>query len=490
MLEVQYRASATTTPPVIAISFPFRLPLPGVSFLPALAVLASAVIVADARAADPDAAKMTLSVSQSRLENGLELVLHEDHRTPIVAVDVWYHVGSKDEPAGREGFAHLFEHLMFQGSKHVPEDTYFRYLERAGASNVNGTTNEDRTNYFETVPKNRLELALWLESDRMGFLLEHVDEQTFASQRNVVKNERRQNYENAPYGLVGQFLDEALFPLGHPYHHPTIGNPADLDAASLEDVREFFRTWYAPNNATLVIAGDIDPAATRALVDKYFGPISRGEAPARPALQAPPVQLAGERRLEIEAGVELARVVVAWPTPRFFAPGDAELDLLARLFTSGKTSRLYKRLVYDEQIAQDVSANQASGELGSKFEIAVTGKPGRTPEELLAAVDAELAKIQDTGPSDAELSRARAAFLAQQAFGLERVGSRADVVSTYAHYVGDPGYLPRDLARYEGATVAGIRDAARSSLPAGKRIVALVRPTKGAPLAGRLKGAP
>jgi predicted Zn-dependent peptidase len=452
----------------------------------ALAVLATAA--ADAHATDPDAAKMSLTVTQSRLDNGLELVLHEDHRTPIVAVDVWYHVGSKDEPAGREGFAHLFEHLMFQGSKHVPEDTYFRYLERAGASNVNGTTNEDRTNYFETVPKNRLELALWLESDRMGFLLEHVDEQTFASQRNVVKNERRQNYENAAYGLVGKFVDEALFPQSHPYHHLTIGSPADLDAASLEDVRQFFRTWYAPNNATLVIAGDIDPGATRALVDKYFGPIPRGEAPARPALQAPPVQLAGEKRLEMEAGVELARVVVAWPTPRFFAPGDAELDLMARVLTAGKTSRLYKRLVYDEQIAQDVSADQGSGELGSKFEIAVTGKPGRTPEDLLAAVDAELAKVQDAGPSDAELSRARASILAHQAFSLERVGSRADIVGTYAHYVGDPGYLPTDLARYEGATVAGLRDAARNWLPPGKRIVALVRPVKGAPLAGRLKG--
>jgi len=439
-----------------------------------------------AGAADPEAARMVLPIQQSRLQNGLTLVLQEDHTTPIVAVDVWYGVGSKDEEVGREGFAHLFEHLMFQGSKHVPEDTYFRYLERSGASNVNGTTDADRTNYFETVPRNRLELALWLESDRMGFLLDHVDEQTFASQRDVVKNERRQNYENAPYGLVGQYVDEALYPASHPYHHLTIGSPADLDAAKLADVRRFFQTWYVPNNATLVIAGDIDPHATRALVDKYFGPIPGAALP--PRLQVPPVHLAGETRLEIEAGVELPRVVIAWPTPQFFAPGDAELDLLARALAAGKTSRLYKKLVYDDQIAQDVSASQGSRELGSEFEIAATAKPGHSPEELLAAIDAELAKVRDAGVTDAELSRARAALLSHDAFNLERVGARADTINVYAHYAGDPGYLPRDIARYEAATAGGVRDAARTSLPPDKRVVAIVRATKGAPLAGRQVG--
>jgi predicted Zn-dependent peptidase len=458
-------------------------------------VLAAGVIAAlglrgaPVRAADPDAAKITLGVSSTRLDNGLELVLHEDHRTPIVAVEVWYHVGSKDEPVGRQGFAHLFEHLMFQGSKHVPEDTYFRYLERAGASNVNGTTNEDRTNYFETVPKNRLDLALWLESDRMGFLLEHVDEQTFAGQREVVKNERRQNYENAPYGMVPRFVAEALYPPGHPYHHLTIGSPEDLNAATLDDVRQFFRTWYVPNNATIVIAGDIDPQATRDLVAKYFGPIPKGPAPDRPSLRTPALQLTSETRLEVEAGVELPRVVIAWPSPAFFAAGDADLDLLARVLTAGKTSRLYKRLVYDDQIAQDVSANQESGQLGSSFKIIATAKPGHTPEELLAAIDAEVAKVQDAGPADTELDRSRASFLAHEAFSLEHVGTRADVVSTYDHYLADPGYLPMDIGRYEAATTRSVRDAARAWLPAGKRVVAIVRPVKGTPLAGRLKGA-
>jgi zinc protease len=449
-----------------------------------LCAVAMAALMAAPYAQDVKYEKYTLS-------NGMTVILHEDHALPVATVNIWYHVGSKDEPPHRSGFAHLFEHLMFQGSKHVPEDTYFRYLERAGASNVNGSTSQDRTNYFETVPKNRLELALWLESDRMGFLLEHVDEQSFAGQREVVKNERRQNYENAAYGLVGKYVDETLYPADHPYHHLTIGSPEDLDLATLEDVRQFFRTWYAPDNATLVVAGDIDPQATRALVDKYFGPIPRGGPPARSASSsAPPVQLSSEARLEVEAGVELPRVVIAWPTPRFFAAGDSELDLLARALTAGKTSRLYKRLVYDDQIAQDVSASQASAELGSKFEITATAKPGHTPEELLTAIDTELAKLEDRAMSDAELMRARAAFLAHEAFGLERVGSRAELLNTYVHYLGDPGYLPKDVARYEATTPAGVRDVARAWLLPGKRVVAFVRPTKGAPLAGRLKGAP
>jgi predicted Zn-dependent peptidase len=239
-----------------------------------------------------------------------------------------------------------------------------------------------------------------------------------------------------------------------------------------------------PNNATLVIAGDIDPAATRALVEKYFGPIPGDAIAPRPPV--PRVELAGEVRLEIEAGVELPRVLVSWPTPPFFAAGDAELDLLARALTSGKTSRLYRRLVYDDQIAQDVSASQGSRQLGSEFEITATAKPGHTPEELLAAIDTELAKVRDQGITDAELSRSHAAFLSHDAFNLERVGARADTINAYAHYAGDPGYLPKDIARYDQATLGGVREAARAWLPAERRVVGIVRATKGAPLAGRL----
>jgi zinc protease len=452
----------------------------------ALATLALAP--ATASADDPEASKIASAERTTRretLENGLQVVVHEDHRTPIVAVNLWYHVGSKDEPPGRFGFAHLFEHVMFQGSKHVPEDTYFRFLERAGASNVNGTTSEDRTNYFETVPRNRLELALWLESDRMGFLLDHVDAKTFAGQREVVKNERRQNYESAPYGLVVQYVDEALFPTSHPYHHLTIGEPADLDAATLDDVRGFFRTWYVPGNASLVVAGDVDSAATLAMVERYFGPIpASAGAPPPPRLTTPP--LAGETRLEIEAGTELGRVEVDWITPAYFAPGDGELDLLARALAATKTSRLFKRLVYDEQIAQDVAAYEDSRQIASKFGIVATAKPGHTPEELLRAIDEELGKVQVSGIDDAELARARTAIVTTQAFGLEGVSGQANAINTFVHYTGDPDYLPRDIARYEAATTASVRDAARTFLPLGRRVVALVRPVKGAPLAGRL----
>jgi predicted Zn-dependent peptidase len=450
----------------------------------ALALLLGAPL--GARGADPDAAKITLPIRESTLANGLRVVLHEDHGAPIVAVDLWFHVGSKDEAVGRHGFAHLFEHVMFQGSKHVPEDTYFRDLERVGATNINGSTNADRTNYFETVPSNRLELALWLESDRMGFLLEHADAQTFAVQRDVVKNERRQNLENAPYGRVPQFVAEALYPAAHPYHHLTLGEPADLDAATLDDVKQFFRAWYVPNNATLVIAGDIDPDATLKLVEQYFAPIPRGVVPERPA--PPQVTLTAETRVPVEAGVELGRVVLAWPTPAYFAPGDGDLDLVARVLSAGGTSRLYKRLVYDAQIAQDVAAYQASQQLGSRFEISATAKPGHTPEELLAAIDEELARLRDAGVTDAELARARTGFLAPEAFALEHVGQRADHINAYAHFTGEAGYLPKDIARYEAATTTSLRDAARTWLPADRRVVLVVRPTRGAPLSGRVAG--
>ena len=435
-------------------------------------------------AAPNDTSKVVLAFEKYKLANGLEVILHEDKRTPIVTVNLWYHVGSKDEPAGKNGFAHLFEHVMFQGSKHVPEDTYFRYLERAGATNINGTTNLDRTNYFETVPANRLELALWLESDRMGFLLDHADQHTFDSQREVVKNERRQNYENAPYGMALAFIRAAIFPEKHPYHLLTIGTPKDLDAASIDDVRAFFRTWYVPNNATLVVAGDFEKDKTKQLVEKYFGPIPSGVLPARAA--APEPKLASETRIEMVAGVELPRVFVSWPTPASLTQADAELDLLASVLSSGKTSRLYKRMVYDDRIAQDVRAYQASSQLASVFEIVATAAPGHTTEELLKAIDDELAKLRAGSIPADELARARTGYVTGFVFGLESGGSRADTLQTYNQSMGDPGFLQKDLARYEQATADQVRDAAKKYLP-DARVVTVVTPQKGAPICGELK---
>ena len=425
------------------------------------------------------------AVETYKLDNGLDVVLHEDHRTPVVAVNVWYHVGSKDEPAGKNGFAHLFEHVMFQGSRHVGEDLYFKYLERAGASDVNGSTSDDRTNYFETVPSNQLELALWLESDRMGFLLDHVNQETFASQREVVLNERRQNYENAPYGFVGELMRKALFPEDHPYHRTTIGSPTDLGAATLDDVKSFFRTFYVPNNASLVIAGDIDKAHVKELVARYFGPILRGgEAPIHKVPM--PVDLPGEKRLRIEADVELPRLQISWPTPPHFAPGDGELDGVAEVLSSGKSSRLQKRLVRDLEIAQDVGVSQSSAQLVSTFTIVVTLKKGKSPEQALAVVDEELAKLRAAPPSEDELGRAKTGLLAGRVFGAERITARANLFNTYLQMAGDAGAYDKETARYEAIKAADLQRAAVTWLPEKKRVVAFVVPTPGAPRAGRL----
>jgi predicted Zn-dependent peptidase len=431
--------------------------------------------------------RVAIPFEKYSLENGLEVILHEDHRTPVVAVNIWYHVGSKDEPQGKNGFAHLFEHVMFQGSKNVGEDLYFKYLERAGASDRNGTTNLDRTNYYETVPSNELELVLWLESDRMGFLLDHANEATFKSQREVVKNERRQNYENAPYGLVGQFIRAAIYPEGHPYRLLTIGTPEDLDAASFADVTAFFKTFYLPNNATLVIAGDINPTRARELVKKFFAPIARGTDP--PVKKAPmPVALESEKQLEVEAEVELPRIQLTWPTPPHFAPGDAELDLVASVLSTGKSSRLYKRLVYDLQIAQDVSASQSSSQLASLFEIAVTLKKGKSPAQARRIVDEELKKLAQTAPGNEELGRARTGILSGMIFAMERVTARADWLNFYNQHTGDPGFFTKDVERYERVSPADVQKAAAAFLPLGKRVVTIVNPKPGAPRAGRLVG--
>ncbi len=427
-----------------------------------------------------------LRLERFTLENGLEVILHEDHRGPTVTVNLWYHVGAKDEPAGRNGFAHLFEHLMFQGSRNVPEDTFFLNLERVGATGVNGTTGDDRTNYFETVPSGRLATALWLESDRMGFLLDHVNQETLDSQRGVVLNEYRQNYENAPYGAVWRFLHEAVFPTAHPYHRLPIGTPEDLDRATLEDVRRFFRTWYVPNNATLVIAGDVRPADARRLVQQYFGPIPRGQdVPRRPP--PAPVTLSSEVRVDVEAGVELPRVYLAWPTPKYFAPGDAELDLVANVLSNGASSRLYRSLVREQQIASGVSAFQGSMELASMFVVTVTGRPGQQPEALLRAVDAQLDAARAAAPPEDEFNRARVDLTTSLLFSIESMSNRADRLNLYRQHVGEPDYLARDIARYTSATAADVPRAMQSYLPRDRRVTLLVHPTPSAPVSGRVR---
>src|SRR5690348_1928861 len=327
-----------------------------------------------------------------KLKNGLDVILYEDHRLPLVAVNLWYHVGPANEREGRTGFAHLFEHMMFEGSQHVGPKAHFRYLEGAGASDINGTTDFDRTNYFETLPSNQLELALWLESDRMGYLLGTLDREKLANQRDVVRNERRQTTENTPYGLVDEQVYHQLFPKEHPYYADVIGSHEDIEAARLADIREFFGQYYSPNNAGLVIAGDIDPANAKALVEKYFGSIPSG--PPVPKIAAKTPAITGEKRTVVTDQVELPKVYMAWITPTAFQPGDAETALLAQILGGGKSSRLYKKLVYEKQIAQDVLVYLQSLRLGSVLELQCTAKPGVKLADLEKTIDEEFAAIR------------------------------------------------------------------------------------------------
>lgn len=410
------------------------------------------------------------------LKNGLEVILSEDHRLPLVAVNLWYHVGPMYEKPGRTGFAHLFEHMMFQGSKNVGEKAHFKYLEAAGASDINGTTDFDRTNYYETLPSNQLQLALWLESDRMGFLLETLDGPKLANQRDVVRNERRQSVENTPYGLPEDVMIQALYPAPHPYHGDVIGSHADIEAAKLDDVREFFRQYYTPNNASIAIVGDFDPTAARQLVEKYFGPIPSG--PPVPAVDFKTQPITQEKRLTVNDEVELPRVYMLWITPPYFTPGDADADMVAHVLGGGKSSRLYKKLVYELQIAQDVDTQRYPLKLGSEFYVQATCKPGITPEKLEQAINQQLAALRKDGPTAAEVEQARNSIQSSLVFRLERMGGVANLLNQYNQFLGDPGKLDWDLARYDAVNAESMRKFADASLTDNARVVLYAMPGK------------
>jgi len=426
-------------------------------------------------------AALNIGFTKHTLANGLDVLLHEDHTCPIVAVNLWYHVGSKNEHPGHTGFAHLFEHLMFEGSQHYDRG-YFLPLQGAGAS-LNGSTNADRTNYWEVVPSGALELALWMESDRMGFLLPALTEAKFNNQRDVVLNERRQNYENRPYGLASMAMLAALYAPDHPYHWITIGEIPDLVAVKLDEVRAFFQRYYHPANASIALAGDIDPDAALALVRDYFEGI-----PAGPRVEPVRVDavLAGEQRLRLEDRVELPRVYISWLTPAMFAPDDAELDLAADLLANGKTSRLYKRLVFDERIATDVSASQNSREMGGFLQLAATAAPGHTLAELERVMLEEIARLVEDGPTAEEIDRGRVQTESQFMFRLQTVGGfggKSDQLNAYNVFLGDPAYFDRDLARYNGATAESVRRAAATYLRPTRRVTLSVVPRGRAELA-------
>jgi zinc protease len=443
-----------------------------------LVALVLALAPASARQSAAPAASLSVPYTMFTLPNGLTVILHEDHSVPIVAVNLWYHVGSAREKPGRTGFAHLFEHILFEGSKHVKEGEFDNLLEAAGASN-NGSTTQDRTNYYETLPSNALDLALFLESDRMGFLLDVVTPALVDGQRDVVKNERRQSYENAPYGMANLRMSELMYPEGHPYRWPVIGYMEDLTAATQQDVSEFFRKYYAPGNASLVVAGDINPAEARRKIEHWFRDVKPGARVE--AMAVPPAELPGVIRDTLTDRVQLPRLYLSWHTPALYAPGDAELDVLSGVLAGSKNSRLYKKLVYELQLAQDVSAFQASQRHGSRYTIVVTARPSADPpaqtlERIRQIVDAEIDGLRNAPPEAREVERVlngiEASFLSQ----MEVVSAKADQLNAYYFNTGNPDYFGEDLGRYRALKPNDIQAAVRRWLPADRRLELSVHP--------------
>jgi len=434
----------------------------------------------------PMPSHLPVAVERYRLDNGLEVLVSVDHTAPLVAVSLWYHVGSKDDPSGRAGLAHLFEHLMFKGSRHVPAEAHSALLAQAGAKDVNAWTNRDRTSFHETVPSGHLETALWLESDRMAFVLDALDQGKLDNERRVVENELRERYDEEPYARVDEYTWAALFPEPHPYHHPVIGDLAQLEAITLDSAREFFRIWYAPSNCTLAIVGDFEPAVAGQLVAKYFGTIPPG-FPTTPGNVAPST-LQGEKRLVVEADVPRARVVVGWPVVPRFAPGSEELEVGAPPLGGW----LHKELVEDARIATSVWASMSQGSLASVFQVTAELSPGVTPETALAEVDRRLHEIR--GPraryDRVQFAITRARLLATPLLQAEELLARAELLQLYNEDAGTPDYADTELSARRKVLVEDVRKAYYDLLRWDRRVVAFVVPRRGAPLAGRLVGAP
>ena len=412
------------------------------------------------------------------LPNGLKVITHEDHRLPLVAVDLWYHVGPLNERPGRTGFAHLFEHMMFEGSEHVGEKAHIKYVQGAGATDVNGTTDFDRTNYFETMPANQLELALWLESDRMGFLMEGLDRHLLTNQRDVVRNERRQG-EGRPYAAADEAVAHLLYPKGHPYYGDVIGSHADIEAARIADIRDFHQQFYTPNNASIAIAGDFDAAKLKELLTKYFGPIPAGPKVDPVTVVTPPIT--SQRRETVTDTVKLPQVTIAWLTPPAYTPGS--YDVSAAMFALGgaKASRLDQALVYKTQVAQRVSCYDRPDKLNGTAQCSIVAKPGVKLEDLEATFWSELAKLQTEGPTVGEVEAAKAGTLTQKIAGLQRLGGFggvADTLDEYNQYTGDPGFLPKDVAMGEAVSVASAKAAAVKYLTKDSAVVVYCVPGK------------
>ncbi|TCK72496.1 M16 family metallopeptidase [Acidipila rosea] len=420
----------------------------------------------------------TIAYQKYTLPNGLTVLTHEDHRLPLVAVDLWYHVGPLNERPGRTGFAHLFEHMMFEGSEHVGEKAHFKDVQAAGATDVNGTTNFDRTNYFETMPSNQLELALWLESDRMGFLMEGLDRKLLANQRDVVRNERRQR-EGLPYDVADEAVFHLLFPKNHPYYGEVIGSHADIESARIADVRAFHQQFYTPSNASIAVAGDFDPVKLKDLLTRYFGPIPRGPKVEPVHVITPPIT--AERRATITDTVQLPRLSVAWLTPPAFAPDAYSVDAAIFALGGAKASRLDRSLVIKSQVAQSVTCNTMELKLTGIASCDITAKPGVKLEDLEATFWKELATLQQDGPTAEEVKASKALALTSKITGLQRLGGFggvADTLDRYNQYTGDPDFLPKDVAMTEAVTIASSKAAADKYLSKNSAVVVYCVPGK------------
>lgn len=422
---------------------------------------------------------------QFTLDNGLQVVVIPDRSLPLVAVNLWYHVGSGDEVAGKSGFAHLFEHMMFQGAKHIGEDVHFDVLKQAGASQINGTTNSDRTNYFEQVPSHHLQTALWLESDRMGWLLDTLNQKSLDNQREVVRNERRQRYDNVPYGQERFEIHRLLYPEGHPYRHLTIGLHEDLQRASVEDVRAFFVQWYVPSNATLCLAGDVDPTTVRQTVEKWFGSLPRRPKPPRRAVPIPQLT-APQASVVRDPLARLPRLHWAWHSPASYQPGDAELDVLAHALGHPGTGRLYKQLVHQLQWAQSVTVYQASAQGSSVFHVMVDLKPTADVAQVRAIVEDALAAVRSAPLQAAERDRAVLDVESAMVWNLESLMARCEALQGYNHYLGKTDGLADDLQRYRAATSAAVQAVANRWLDPGRRVEVLTLPAS-APASAEVK---
>jgi len=428
---------------------------------------------ATAAAADPAAAEIDIPYKKFVLKNGLRVIVHEDHKAPIVAVNVWYHVGSKNEKPGKTGFAHLFEHLMFNGSENYNDD-YFKPFDRVGATGMNGTTNPDRTNYFQNVPTTALDMALWMESDRMGHLLGAIDQARLDEQRGVVQNEKRQG-ENQPYGKVRQLITENTYPKGHPYSWSTIGSMEDLNAASLEDVHEWFKTYYGAANAVISVAGDVDAETVRKKMEKYFGDIPAGPPVVRQKSWI--AKRTGTHRQILEDRVPQARIYKVWNMPEWISADTDYLDVVSDVLGYGKTSRLYKRLVYDDRIATDASAYINPRELGGMFTMRATALPGQNLEKVEKAMDEELVRFLAEGPTEKEMSRIKTQYRARFIRGIERIGGfggKSDILAQGEVYAGSPDYYKVRLERVRKATAQNLKGAANRWLSDGAFVLEVV----------------